>query len=475
MNFLLLLTLVGIGGIVLVLVVRAHPIFFICLTGYSLVLTQSFPIAYIGERPVNISTDYILIPLLLAVWLLSRIQRAGRRALPRFALPYLFFSVWAVITLLLSIFRHGLTANLIAFVETTKWFLNTLLLLPCLEFIRTENHARTVLKHLAIAAFIVVIVGYVQWYFLPNRSSGNIVSTFGSISRLDIISTKNAFAVYVAMGWLVIVALFLNRSIKRHLGLLLLGAFGILVLWSFSRSAVLGMLVGLIWLFLTTTTSPFQYFRVPKRLGYLFTAVGILIIAAFAFSAKEGFEEHTPIGRMVSLFDNTNIDHGSESVEQRKSLFWDGTIALLERPLEGYGFYARGIEKPNLTIVDNFYMDVALDTGFVGLLLMLWLLMSTIGYVWRIKHVSLRLNTPELSAWSWGVGGALVCLYFSGISASIPYSGRILGTVAIGLACLAKWQKHVLMVRDRDNQKNIHVQVSCIIQDTSTTKNEIIS
>jgi len=453
MNLLLLLTLVGIGGIVLVLVVRAHPIFFICLTGYSLVLTQSFPITYIGDRPVNISTDYILIPSLLAAWLLSRIQRAGRRALPRFALPYLFFSVWAVITLLLSIFRHGLTVHLPALIETYKWFLYTLLLLPCLEFIRSEKHARTVLKHLAVAAFIVVIVGYVQWYLLPSRWHGNIVSTFGSIARQDIISTKNSFAVYMAMSWLIVVALFLNRRLNMRLGLVLLGAFGVLVLWSLSRSASLGILVGLTWLALTSTTAPFQYFRVPKRLGCLFTAVGILVIAAFVLSVKEGFEDHTPLGSIMSLFGDPSISEGAKSVAIRKNMFVEGVRTFLERPLEGCGFYARAIEYPDLTIVDNFYLDVALDTGFVGLLLMLWLLMSALAFVWRIRQVTMRLNAPELSTWAWGAGGALVCLYFSGISGSIPYVSRIMGTVVMVLACLAIWQKHVFQERRQDNQQ----------------------
>ena len=449
----LLLALVGMGGVVLVLMVRAHPIFFICLTGYSLVLTQSFPIAYISERPVNISTDHILLPALLAAWLLSRIQRAGQRVLPRFVLPYLFFSVWAVITLLLSIFRHGLLEHLPALIDTYKWFLYTLLLLPCLEFIRSAKHARTVLKHLAVAAFIVVIVGYIQWYLLPNRWDGNIVSTFGSIARQDILHTKNSFAVYMAMSWLVVVALFLSRCLNKRWGLVLLGAFGVLVLWSLSRSALLGMLVGLIWLTLTSTTAPFQYFWVPKRLRYLVTAVGILVITAFVLSVKEGFGEYTPIGSVMTLFGDPTMSGGASSVAIRKNLFVEGVRAFMERPLEGFGFYARAVELPDLTIVDNFYLDVALDTGFVGLLLMLWLLMSTLAFVWRIRQISLRLNATELSAWAWGAGGALVCLYFSGISGSIIYVSRILGTVVIVLACLAIWQKHVLHERRRDNQQ----------------------
>lgn len=453
MIYLLLLMLISIVGISLVLLTRAYPIFFICLTGYSLVLTQSFPIAYIGERPVNISTDYILIPLLLAASLIVRLQRTAKRFYIRFTLLYLFFSGWALITLFLSMFRHGIMLHLPAIIETSKWFMNTLLLLPCLEFIRTENQARKVLKHLSIAAVIVIIIGYVQWFILPNRNSGNIVSTFGSISRQDIISTKNAFAVYVAMCWLVIVALFLSHRINKKWGLLLMGAFGVLVLWSFSRSAVLGLIVGLIWIFFTTSKASFHYFKIPKRLGFLFSTISILVIVAIAVSANEGFVEHTPIGRMASLFDKTKTDQGSESVDTRKELFRNGINALLESPIVGYGFFARDLEKPELTIVDNFYMDVALDTGLIGILLMIWLIFSLIHYIWRIRVFSLRYNSIELGAWAWGLGGALVCLFFAGISASLPYSGRILGTAVISIACLVKWQKHIINETLKESNK----------------------
>jgi len=454
MTFLLLLMPVSVAGFLLVLFARARPIFFICLLGYSLVMSQSFPIIYLGDRPVNISTDHVLIAALFGAWLLARMHGSRKQPLPRFVLPYFLFSAWALFSLSLSIFRHGIAAHLPAFIETSKWFMYTLMiLLPCLEFIRSDKHAQTVLKHLAFGALIVVIVGYVQWALLPSRVEGNIVSTFGSIAREDIITVKNSFAVYVAMSWLVIVALFLSRRINLRFAGLLLGTFGVLVLWSFSRSAVLGMLVGLVWLIVTKFIKPFLIFRVPRRAGFVVAVIGILVIMAFGYSAVEGFHEHTPVGRIASFFANPSISKGSQGIAVRQKMFAEGVRAFLDHPVVGYGFHARRIELPYLGIVDNFYLDVALDTGLVGLLFMLWLLNSTLASLWRTRHVALQLGVATLSAWTWGAGGALVCLYFSGISGSIPYVDRLLGTVVIVLACLERWRTYLYQQRVWNNPK----------------------
>lgn len=463
MTYLLLLTLVSVPGFLLVvLFARARPIFFICLLGYSLLISQSFPIFYLGDRPVNISTDHILISTLLGAWLMARMQRSRKQLLPRFVLPYLLFSAWALLSLSLSIFQHGIAAHFPAFIETTKWFMYTLILLPCLEFIRNEKHARTVLTHLTYAALIVVIAGYVQWSLLPSRFHGNIVSTFGSIAREDIITVKNSFAVYVAMSWLVIVALFLGRRINLRLGGLLMGAFGVLVLWSLSRSAVLGILVGLAWLGVTKFVKPFQTLRVPRRTGWVVAFIGLLVIVALGYSAVEGFHERTPVGRITSLFADPDISHGAQGIAVRQKWFVEGVRALLDHPLVGYGFHARRIELPHLGIVDNFYLDVALDTGIVGLIFMLWLMESALASLRRTRHVALQLGVPILSTWAWGAGGALVCLYFSGISGSIPYVGRILGTVVIVLACLEKWRAYIYQERIRHNPK-MSVQARTLI------------
>jgi hypothetical protein len=101
------------------------------------------------------------------------------------------------------------------------------------------------------------------------------------------------------------------------------------------------------------------------------------------------------------------------------------------------------ITRSDLTVVDNFYLDVALDTGLVGLFLMGWLLVSVEVFVFRIQWIALRYNAVALYAWTWGIGAALICLYFSGVSASIPYVGRILGTVVIVLVCIVVWAKSI--------------------------------
>src|SRR6266498_918873 len=62
-----LATLAACGVLFLFIAGYAKPIIFLSMTAYSLVLTQSFPILQAGGREINLSSDYILIPLLIMV------------------------------------------------------------------------------------------------------------------------------------------------------------------------------------------------------------------------------------------------------------------------------------------------------------------------------------------------------------------------------------------------------------------------
>lgn len=435
----MLFVIVGVAAMAGVALARAYPVAFICLTGYSLVLGQSFPVAYIDERPLNLSADYILIPLLIGAWLTSGKQRAWPSALPGFTRAYSCFSAWALLSLCISVYRHGIVANLAATVEALKWFLYTLLFLPCWSFVNRERQARTVLRHLAMAATAVIIAAYVQWWILPNRSAGNIVGTFSSVARQDIISGKSTFATYAAMVTLVILAHFLFGCLGRWRGLWGLVASSIIVIWSFSRSAMLGMAVGTLWLIVSAWRTRAGVRLDRGRVEVVLMTLGSVGLIALVMSAIESFAGRTPFGAVASLFGDPSRSHGAASAFVRIELIGEGMRALSAHVVSGYGWFARAIERPELGIVDNFFLDVALDTGIIGLGFMLWLLGSMLLFSEKLARRAIGGNATELGAWSWGVGGALACLYFAGISASIPYAGRILGTVVIGLACLGRW------------------------------------
>lgn len=434
------------ASLVFVALVRfalAKPLYFICLLGYSLLLTQSFPITYSGDRPINISTDYILIAILLGAWLVAWLRTPARRRLPKSVVPYLLFSGWAIFGLMVSISQYGVMSHIPALLETAKWFFYTLALLPCLMFIRTSRDAKVVLVHLSIAVSLVVLIAYIQWLFLPSRAVGNIVSTFGSIAREDITSAKNALAVFLAMGLVVMTALFISRRVAVRSGFLALGFFSVLILWSFSRSALLGLMGGFIWLWLTNVR-PSHYHRgwhISRRSLWLVAIVGIAISAAILYSAVEGFALYTPVAMVTGMFDNPETNFAAGGLNTRLRLLSDGLVAFANSPIWGYGFFARAITYPELGIVDNFYLDVALDSGIIGLLLMAWLLAATFQVVQRIRHVALVLGERTLDAWAWGVEAALIVLYIASISASFPYVGRILGTLVIILGCLMSWAR----------------------------------
>jgi len=445
MNYLLLL---GLGGLVILMAALAlrRPRVVICASVYSLLLGQSFPVAYIGDRPVNISTDHIVLPGLLLAWLITLLPRWKRVTVPRFVRFYILFSLWALLTLAFSISRHGVTEHLAAFVETSKWFMYTLVFFPCMDLLRGQGEASLVLKHLGVATLIVALVGYVQWIALPSRSVANIVGTFGSIARRDQITTKNAFAVYMAMACLVVTGLFVYRRVRLR-WLAVLGALATLVLWSLSRSALLCFVAGVLWLFVSKRAGRRISLSVRHRTVWLCAVGAIVAAGAIMSSAARGFGEHTPVGRLGSLFGDPEESQAARGVATRLELLSTGLGALKRRPITGYGFHARRLEISGLTIVDNFYLDVALDTGVSGLFLCLFLLYSIMRFLGRTYRLGLSTGQIDLAAYAWGARGAALCLAVSGASGSIPYVGRILGTGSIFLACLYVWQRYPRGVR----------------------------
>ncbi|HTV01575.1 MAG TPA: O-antigen ligase family protein [Luteitalea sp.] len=437
----------SVGGLVALVYVQRRPQTLLALVAYSLVLTQSFPVFSVGSRVVNLSTDHLLIPLALALAALAPRTWRGDWPWPRFGVPFVLFVGWAVVTFLFSLVTRGPAGHVPALIELSKLMLYTWLFVPAAVFIRNERDARRLLGHLAVGAVIVLVVGYGQWWTIPDRMSANIVSTFGSLARADVITAKNVLAVYLACWLVVVLALFSRGVVGLLPGLLLLAAIGLIIVASYSRAALLAIGVGVAWLAVTATASS-EARRVPTpRLPLIVAVVMMGVVVVLGWSAYRGFGPMTPVGQLLNLFATTREYSYSGLVAGatgtlRLRLLWEGLEAFLDAPIVGYGFNVRALHLPKLAVVDNFPLDVALDTGVIGLALMLWLMWEVLQHLRGVQRRASVAGDRLLAALAWAAGGAVMVVYAASVSGSFPYSSRILGPMVLATASLSVWSMH---------------------------------
>ena len=413
-----------------------RPLRLVILFAYSLVLSQSYPVAQVGGRPLNISSDYVLIVLLAVAYGLSVMGRPKARVLlGRTAALYTLFCGVACISLVLSIARHGLAAHAGPLVEVAKWFLYSLVVVPVVRFVPGRAEARLVLRHMAIAGTLVMAVSLAQLLFI-QRWGQPVSGTFGSLARQDFMTIKNSFGVYVAALTL---ALVLRLT---HLGrdpwmIIFASLSAIVLFFSFSRSALVGFFCALIWLWFTSGRAirMIRTGRAPRATPSLVGAglVALAIVLVYSFFQDFGFGR--PLSYLFGLFMPERAPFASRSFVLRVAKLVEAWPAFLERPLLGYGLFAVTVAYPTLRIADNFYMATLLDAGIVGLALML-ALMASLWAAGRRGARGARQAGDHEALWLCEVlEGCLVILVVASVAGSYVHIGRLLGNLMLLLAC----------------------------------------
>lgn len=422
-----------------------QPIIVIVLTIYSLVLSQSFTVTQIGERPINASPDYILIPLLLlSVLLAGTVAPKSRTSLrlpaSPFYLPYVIFSSVAVITLMLSVAERGVAVHVPAFVETAKYFLYSLLFVSVAFFVKDEADARLLLSHLLLAAIIVVLIGLFQVVTIPDRNAAPVGSTFGSFLRDDV-GNKNSLGIYAGMIVVMLAAVQHSTLLRRRTVVVVIGLAAILTLWTFSRAAVFGMGIAGLWLWLTRPGKKAhkRRARVGCRLPVVSATLIVVVIGAFVYSAANGFNRFTPVGAVIGMFGDPAKNFAATGLHARWNILVNLAIPVLwDRPFLGSGFQSMYIYHPILTIVDNFFLHIYLSTGLIGLMCMLALIASVLRTLTRISASARRRGDTLLAGLARGLSACWVLLFAASVSGSFPFTGRLLGTIVILLGIVIK-------------------------------------
>jgi putative inorganic carbon (hco3(-)) transporter len=200
----------------------------------------------------------------------------------------------------------------------------------------------------------------------------------------------NGLAAFEAQAAIFLMALAaLERKKFLWLGYLALAIFsGICLMYSLSRGGYLAFLVGVLFL------------------GIVKQRKLLLLLAAFLCT----WTSFVPGAVQQRVFMTYNENSGAldHSAEVRVDLWEEAAAMIRANPVLGVGFDTYGYTKHvhNYGDSHNYFIKVLAETGFVGLLLFLWLLARTFQVGCRLFR---RARDPFLGSLGLGLAGWVLC------------------------------------------------------------------
>lgn len=391
----------------------------------------------------KIAFTHVLLAAALLLWLLGLNQARGPRLTRTLLdLPIL---LWIAVLAFSTLFSISLNNSLYGEYERYGGLLTqvsyAVIFIMVVNLIRSEGQVKTVNLTIAVTALILSFYAIVQHYGLDfidwskiSHEPVPVVSTLGN---------SNFLADYLVLTLPLIMALYFTLP-HRRLYLLFTFAMGYAaLLFSYCRAGWIGFTVAGLIFFTPTARSLWQ-----KQRQVLLTLIClIIIITLFVNFLGAVGSPQTPllIKRLTS-----SIDVGEGTAAQRLSI-WESSLTVFKvRPLTGWGLETFGLvfpyfQKPdyhriagNTKTTDkthNEFLQIAVSSGLLSLLLFLWLLV-----LFTLKMWETATGLPESDTKRFLLLGYLsgVCGYVAAIQFSFSITGvafmfwLILG---ISLAC----------------------------------------
>ncbi|MFC2141482.1 O-antigen ligase family protein [Acidobacteriota bacterium] len=263
--------------------------------------------------------------------------------------------------------------------------------------VKDKAYLRKLLSALTLSAVLVLVFALVQRYY--SMSLGNIFF-FASLKRLNsTFMDPNSFGLFMA-GFvpLLLGVLISSKGARRGLILALLLLCLIVFPWVGSRSAMLGLCVGILVFGIALLGS----LRASRRNKIMvFAGVGVLLVVSGIFLST--------VSQDTNLFKRFQRDLDMLSQKSALRMIIDpGRVRLwqaagtmfMQYPLSGVGLgayiiefsnytKARGFETHHTDSAENYLLHVGAETGIIGLAIVLWLFYEVIrltGCAWRMNR-----------------------------------------------------------------------------------------
>jgi O-antigen ligase len=433
------LVLITVGSLMfaIALLLTLPSRFFLILVVYSLVLGQSIPLVQVGQRTVNIRPDDILIfMLVVSVFLKGDLSRL--RLVPKhftFALVAFLSLLW--ISVLFSILRLGWSHNIQGIIDGIQWIEYSLLLYVTPVLLSSRHDLEKMFSHFVIASVIVVGVGVYQSFTITNFNVSRIGSTFGSTIRGQE-GNPNLFGTYLMFVCFYILSciVFMRyRRFKRFLLTIYLSVSLFLLYQTLSRGTWLGFGVGLILFIMINTLSPRLHKNV-LRIARSSLLVIPIIVGYYFWDLAVTRRSYDVVQRLRA----TILLQGSSgsSVINRLAMWEEMWKLFLEFPIFGIGYraipaYSRFIYSMRMRMLivtaDNYYLEILVTMGILGLIVFILLLYCIWRFVLRTFFLAIRRGSGIEQALTGGLLASFVGLLAISFTGGQLAVSRILGNL----------------------------------------------
>ncbi len=296
-----------------------------------------------------------------------------------------------------------------------------------------------------ISAGVIIYQYYFNPYFANIKhwvNSGRFNATFTDPNALGAY-TILLFPIYIGL------LIYFKRWYSRLLILVSFSLFLMLLFFSGSRSAFIGIILAIIIFFVIFVIRGFRYIRkrakfYSRREKIILISIPLIILIGLAFfsfyliNTPDSYILKTSlVSRTIETYktgiyytSKDGIIEGLKSISNYRYIFWGQAVEMFkDYPLTGVGQGSYILQLPNYLIINqtgfsqvdysgNYYLQVLSELGFLGLVVVLFILYLLINKVFNYFRVRKHLKEFENSDW------LLIALFISFVS---MLAGQIFG------------------------------------------------
>jgi len=356
-------------------------------------LVGAFLILFVFWSPISITGAQTAVSFALLFWLLRMLaMRKFQLMRTPLNIPIAAFLIAAAIGVIMGVdFKHSLKGYMtLGWISIFFLFVNN---------VKDETQFKRLIRSLIL---ITTIAGAYAIFQHFTR-----IDLFGNVKHLPrstgFFNSPQTFGNYILLVLPVVIGLSSYIRIGREKRWLQLSGLIILtaIIFSYGRAVWMGLIVGLI----------FMGILGSKRL-LLSILAGIMICSILILALPSSEFAQRVVGTVKS----------KRPVGDRTE-FWEGSLRILrDYPITGVGWegfrkvyprYRPSEEEKSVSNAHNNFVDVAVDSGLLGLGIFIWLLVTIykVGF-----HIFKELEDGYFKGFVWGFMGSLTAFLIAGLS-----------------------------------------------------------
>jgi hypothetical protein len=312
--------------------------------------------------------------------------------------------------IMVGVFQNGLPAAGAGLLIDLRYILYFVLVYGTIQLL--PQYRRLFVKVFVGGAVVVIGFALLQLFVLPKDILAHIGYSKDTISpyltvdenpdyiRLNsTLRGPNPLGAYVAIVASLLAAAVIRWKMNTRGYVIAAGAaiaIGLTLNASYSRSSVIGAAAALV-----TVAVIAASVKVRKRLGIIFAVMLVVVVGLIASLRDTSFVAN------VVLHDSPTTGAEIDSNAGHAESLADGTMRLVQQPL-GAGIGSTGsasLYGDSPLIVENQYLMIAHEVGWIGIILFVWLFVEIMRRLWLR-----RKSVLALGVFGSGIGLALIGL-----------------------------------------------------------------